>query len=165
MYKEFKPVTEGILRELDPFIEKLKALNEEQISVPRNGQGRNIRQIVGHMVDSASNNIHRIVHLQYREGPVAFPNYASEGNNDRWIAIQNYEEVDWQNLLDLWKSIHLHFIHIVRNINPDHLENEWIAAPGETVSLREMVVDFPRHLRLHIGEIEKLCNNNELRMM
>ena len=40
----------------------------------------------------------RIVHLQYRESPLRFPNYASDGNKDRWIAIQNYQEEDW-NLL------------------------------------------------------------------
>jgi len=53
-------------------------------------QYRNIKQILGHKIDSASNNTHRIVYLQYRESPCDYPNYATKGNNDKWIAIQDY---------------------------------------------------------------------------
>ncbi|MCE4565751.1 DinB family protein [Maribellus sp. CM-23] len=135
---------------------KLILLSEEQVSVPRNGQGRNIRQIVGHMVDSASNNTHRIVHLQYNEIPLIFPNYATHGNNDRWISIQNYENENWENLVNLWKYLHLHIIHVIQQINPEKLQNEWVADKDQKVSLRDMVDDFPRHFRLHLSEIEEL---------
>lgn len=135
---------------------KLILLSEEQVSVPRNGQGRNIRQIVGHMADSASNNTHRIVHLQYNEIPLIFPNYATHGNNDRWISIQNYENENWENLVNLWKYLHLHIIHVIQQINPEKLQNEWVADKDQKVSLRDMVDDFPRHFRLHLSEIEEL---------
>lgn len=135
---------------------KLILLSEEQVSVRRNGQGRNIRQIVGHMADSASNNTHRIVHLQYNEIPLIFPNYATHGNNDRWISIQNYENENWENLVNLWKYLHLHIIHVIQQINPEKLQNEWVADKDQKVSLRDMVDDFPRHFRLHLSEIEEL---------
>lgn len=136
--------------------EKFKSLNEKQFSLKKNSQNRNIKQIVGHMIDSASNNIHRVIHLQYEESPLEFPNYATYGNNDRWIAIQNYKEENWENMIQLWKYIHLHFIHVVTNINPQKLGNEWLADKYEKVSLKKMVGDFPRHFKLHISEIEKL---------
>ncbi|MCK3683184.1 hypothetical protein [Maribellus sp. YY47] len=135
---------------------KLILLSEEQVSVPCNGQSRNIRQIVGHMVDSASNNTHRIVHLQYNEIPLIFPNYATHGNNDRWISIQNYENENWENLVNLWKYLHLHIIYVIQQINPEKLQNEWVADKDQKVSLRDMVDDFPRHFRLHLSEIEEL---------
>ena len=138
---------------------KLTSLTEEAISRPRNSQNRNIRQILGHLVDSASNNIHRIVHLHYQPSPLVFPNYASMGNNDRWIAIQNYEQEEWKNIVQLWKYLLLHYCHVVRNIHDDKLDNEWIAGPDRKIPLRVMVVDFNRHLRLHLGEITELLNN------
>ena len=49
----------------------------------RNSQDRTIKQILGHLVDSASNNMHRIVHFQYHDSPLHFPNYATNGNKDR----------------------------------------------------------------------------------
>ena len=82
---------------------KLFRFPKEVITQRRNTQNRTIKQIVGHMVDSASNNTHRVVHLQYRESPLEFPNYATYGNNDRWIAIQNYQDENWENLVQLWK--------------------------------------------------------------
>jgi uncharacterized damage-inducible protein DinB len=87
---DFSNVTAGILQGLNTWESKLSKLPEDTILNKRNNQNRTIKQILGHMVDSASNNTHRIVHLQYQESPFSFPNYASNGNNDRWIAIQNY---------------------------------------------------------------------------
>ncbi|WP_303918930.1 hypothetical protein [Draconibacterium sediminis] len=136
----------------------LESLPAETIADRRNSQDRSIRQIVGHMVDSASNNTHRVVHLQYRESPVEFPNYATYGNNDKWIAIQNYQEENWNVLVNHWKYAHLHFIHIIRNINTEKLDQQWIADTNQFVSLKDMVEDFPRHFKLHIGEIEELLN-------
>jgi hypothetical protein len=108
------------------------------------------------MVDSASNNTHRIVHLQYQQTPLSFPNYATLGNNDRWIAIQDYQNEDWMSLIQLWKYSLLHIIHLIKNINTEKMSNEWISGPGEKVTLEEMVTDFPRHLRLHLSEINEL---------
>ena len=134
------------LLELDQFV----------ITDRRNTQNRNIKQIVGHMIDSASNNNHRIVHLQYQESPFSFPNYASYGNNDRWIAIQNYENEDWNNLVHLWKYANLHIAHVVQNVDQSKLKNEWIADKNKNISLEEMIIDYFRHFKLHLGEIEEL---------
>jgi hypothetical protein len=112
---------ESIGRELLSLIEqwqpKLLALGNDVITERRNSQNRTIKQIVGHMVDSASNNTHRIVYLQYQKSPLIFPCYATHGNNDRWIAIQNYQEEDWNDLVQLWKCTNVHIVHVIGNIN------------------------------------------------
>jgi len=156
MIKEFGPVVRDIIALVKDWEPRLSSLPGEVISVRRNSQDRTVKQILGHLVDSASNNTHRIVHLQYRNSPVEFPNYATEGNNDRWIAIQNYQEEDWHDLVQLWKLINRHVVHVIRNINPGKLDNQWIASPGKTISLREMVHGYLTHLRLHLGEISEL---------
>ncbi len=137
---------------------RLAELDAETITQRINGQGRSIKQITGHMVDSASNNTHRIVHLQYGSDPLVFPNYSTEGNNDRWIAIQNYQGEDWSLLVGLWRQSNLHIAHVIENIAPSALDHRWIAGPGCEVTLRDMVVDYPRHLELHLGEIEELLS-------
>lgn len=137
---------------------KLLSFSKKVISDNRNTQNRSIKQIIGHMIDSASNNTHRVVHLQYREMPLRFHNYATFGNNDKWIEIQNYQEESWEDLVQLWKFTHLHFSHVIQNIDPDKLKNEWIANFNEKITLQQMVEDFPRHLKLHISEVEELLN-------
>lgn len=131
-------------------------LSEDIYSLRRNSQNRTIKMIVGHIIDSASNNTHRIVHLQNQDPPLVFPNYATFGNNDKWIAIQDYQNEDWSNLVQLWKYSILHIAHVIKNVNHAKLNNEWISGPGKKVSLESMIIDFPRHLKLHLEEIEEL---------
>jgi hypothetical protein len=151
-----KEITD-LVNEWEPVLTNLP---EEVITTRKNSQGRTIKQIVGHLADSASNNTHRIVHLQYQPTPFAFPNYASMGNNDRWIAIQNYQNEKWDLLVQLWKYSMLHICHVIENINPDKLDNEWISGPERRLTLKAMISDFPKHLKLHLSEIDELINKH-----
>ena len=153
---QFENIATEIIILVHEWESKLLLLPEEMITQQRNSQKRTIKQIVGHMVDSASNNTHRVVHLQYRELPLRFPNYATYGNNDRWIAIQNYQDENWQNLVQHWKYSNLHFAHIIQQIDSEKLQNEWISDVGEKLTLKKMVESYLPHFNLHLGEIEEL---------
>jgi predicted MPP superfamily phosphohydrolase len=154
--KQFENIANEIYPLVNEWESKLLSLPEEMITERRNSQNRNIKQIVGHLVDSASNNTHRVVHLQYRDLPLRFPNYATYGNNDKWIAIQNYQEENWENLVMHMKFSMLHFAHIIQNINPETLQNEWLSDVGEKLTLKKMVEGFLPHFKLHLTEIEEL---------
>jgi hypothetical protein len=138
---------------------KLFTLENNLLSSRRNSQNRTIKQILGHLIDSTSNNTHRVVHLQYQNCPFEFPNYATYGNNDRWIAIQDYQHEDWNDMIMLWKYSLLHFCHVIKNVNDSKLDNEWISDQGKTITLRTMIMDFPGHLKLHLSEIDELIEN------
>jgi hypothetical protein len=153
---EFDSIAKEIVSLVNEWEPVLRRLPEDVISQRRNSQNRTIKQIVGHLVDSASNNTHRIVHLQYQPTPFNFPNYATFGNNDRWIAIQNYQGEDWKLLIQLWKHSLLHVSHVIKNIDDDKLNNEWISGPGKKITLKSMILDFPGHLKLHLFEIDEL---------
>ncbi len=158
---DFSNVTSGILQGLDTWETILSELSEETIMNKKNSQGRTIKQILGHMVDSASNNTYRIIHLQYQNSPFVFPNYATNGNNDRWIAIQNYQNENWQGLIQHWKYIHIHLVHVIKNVNQEKLYNEWISeSEYGNIKLKDMITDFLRHFNLHLGEIQELIDNN-----
>ena len=157
--KETSVITTEILLLIKEWETKLALLPNKTITEFRNSQNRTIKQILGHLIDSTSNNTHRVVHLQYQKSPFLFPNYATFGNNDRWIAIQNYQNEDWNNMIQLWKYSLLHFCHLINNVKDDNLENEWISGPDKNITLKTMIVDFPRHLKLHISEINDLINS------
>ncbi len=158
MVQMFESVTKGVVSLIDVWEDKLLNLPTEVLAERRNGQNRTIKQILGHLIDSASNNTHRIIHLQYQNSPLEFPNYATKGNNDRWIAIQNYQDEKWENLIQLWKHINLHLVHVIENIKFEKMGNEWIASPEEKVSLEEMVLSYLSHFELHLNEIDELIN-------
>lgn len=156
MIKEFEPIAQGLLSLIDEWEPRLKGLSGNTISERRNSQNRTIKQIVGHLIDSASNNTHRTIHLQYQASPLRFPNYATNGNNDRWIAIQDYQNEDWNIIVNLWKYSNLHFVHVIHNIDPSKLDNQWYHSDDGLVSLKSCVIDYLRHFKLHLAEIEEL---------
>jgi hypothetical protein len=156
---ETTSITREIMTIIQDWEPKLSVINDSILTSRRNCQNRTIKQILGHLIDSTSNNIHRIVHLQYQLSPLEFPNYATFGNNDRWIAIQNYQNENWQILIQLWKFSLLHFCHVINNVDELKLDNEWISGPGEKVTLKNMIIDFNRHLNLHLSEINDLMEN------
>ena len=156
---EFEFNNKELLQLVNEWEIRLLSLPEDVIGNRRNSQNRTIKQIVGHMVDSASNNTHRIIHLQYNASPLIYPDYANLGNNDRWIAIQNYQNENWQNLVQLWKYSNLHIAHVIDNVNPEKLNNEWISALQQRVSLEAMILDYLSHFKLHLNEIEDLINS------
>ncbi|GAB6121887.1 DinB family protein [Dysgonomonas termitidis] len=105
---EFETNNTELLRLIDEWEPKLQSLPEDVISSRKTTQGWTIRETLGHLADSASNNIHRIIHLQYQANPLIFPDYANMGNNDKWVAIQNYQTEDWHDLIQLWKYMNFH---------------------------------------------------------
>jgi len=153
---QFESSNQTILQLLEEWEPRLMALSEEIISGPTNSQNRSIRQILGHLVDSASNNTHRMIHLQYRENPMSFPNYATNGNNNRWIAIQDFQHENWQNLIQLWKYANLHLVHVIRNVDQTKLDNQWRSSETKLISLRENIEGYLPHFELHLREIEEL---------
>lgn len=157
--KEFRENNQELKRLIDEWEPKLSQLTEDMLTKRRNSQNRTIKQIVGHMVDSASNNTHRIIHLQYQASPLIFPDYANFGNNDRWITIQNYQDEKWQDLVQLWKYSNLHIIHVISSIDNEKLDNVWINALNNTITLKEMIINYLQHFKLHLSEIDDLMNN------
>ncbi len=160
MVKEFEPIENGMLSLVNVWYPRLLQLDQIILSERRNSQNRTIKQIVGHMIDSASNNTHRVIHMQYQPSPLIYPNYATNGNNDRWISIQNYQDENWDELVNLWKYANLHFVHVFKNVNLAKLENQWDTGDLELVSLKESVLDYLRHFELHLNEIEELIGMN-----
>lgn len=159
---DFSFITEDLSQGINTWEPLLLGLSKEVIHERKNSQGRSIKQILGHMIDSVSNNTHRIIHLQYGSNPLVFPNYATQGNNDRWINIQNYQDEDWNALVNLWKYSHLHLIHVIKNVNPEKLNHEWISGSDHgNVSLREMIIDFLRHFNLHLNEMKDLIKKDD----
>lgn len=145
--------TDEILEVINEWEEKLLALSEDVITERRNHQNRTVKQLLGHLVDSASNNHQRMVRLQYNDN-LAFPDYTQD--NDRWIAIQDYQHADWENLIQLWKFFNLHIIHLIKSVDTSQLNNYWTDFEGVKVTLGDMIKGYPSHLNLHINDIKEL---------
>ena len=153
---DFSPVTKGIQQYINTWEQKLIELPDEILSNHRNQQNRTIKQILGHLVDSAANNHQRMIRLQYHQ-QLEFPDYQQD--NDLWIAIQDYQHADWNTTVQLWKYFNLHMIHVIDSVDEDKLCNTWQNFENVIVSLQQMIEGYLSHLELHFNEIEKLIKS------
>lgn len=152
---DFSNVTHGILTYIDTWEKKLIDLPIDTISRKRNTQNRTIKQILGHLIDSAANNHQRIIRLQYNE-KLVFPDYQQD--NDLWIALQDYQNADWYSLIQMWKYYNLHMIQVIKSVDQTKLDNSWQSFENITVTLRQMIEGYLGHIELHFNEIQELID-------
>src|SRR3982750_3009666 len=68
------------------------------------------REIIGHLIDSASNNHQRFVRAQFQDSLV-FSGY----DQDAWVAVQHYQDAQWKELVTLWRAFNLHIARVMEN--------------------------------------------------
>jgi hypothetical protein len=108
-----------------------------------------LKEILGHLIDSAANNHQRFVRLQ--EGPLEnFPGY----NQEFWAQTQHYESFNWNSMIQLWYNYNLLLLHIMKNIPDDTLTNSW-QFEGKSLTLQWLAQDYFRHLYHHMQQFEE----------
>jgi hypothetical protein len=110
-----------------------------------------IKEIIGHLIDSAANNHQRFVRGQY-EDPLVLPGYAQ----DFWVRAQGYADAPWPELAAFWRLYNRHLAGIIRRIPPDRLEVECRIGPNTAEPLGFIVEDYVAHLKHHVRQIERL---------
>jgi hypothetical protein len=104
------------------------------------------KEILGHLIDSAVNNLQRFVLLQ-QEATVRLPIY----NPDRWVGIQRHRARNWRELVDEWVILNRHLLHVLHHVDPLTLHHVWI--DGDNATLSFLIIDYVAHLREHLQEI------------
>ena len=132
--------------------QQLRKLPEETIEARPNPGDWSVKEIVGHLVDSASNNHQRFVRLQVADGLI-FPDYSQD--NDAWVSIQNYQKGHWDDLLALWRYFNLHLARVIRTVNERCIYHIWVLDEDTTITLGELMIDYLRHLKDHLQQIRE----------
>lgn len=122
-----------------------------------------IKEIVGHLIDSAANNHRRFVVAQFQD-TLLFHGYAQ----DSWVTCQRYQEADWPSLVSLWAGYNTHLVHVVRTI-PSTLLNQprtthnldalaWRPIPRtQPATLGYLIEDYVGHLEHHLAQARQLA--------
>lgn len=102
-----------------------------------------LTEIVGHLVDSASNNHQRFARLRFGNLD-SFPGYEAEN----WVRAQDYDGCDFMTLATLWTSYNALMLHLAENTPVDASRNTWML-DGKPLSMEFLVNDYYRHLTDH----------------
>ena len=131
------------------FHERLLTIPEGKTSVKPAPDKWSLKEIVGHLVDSASNNHQRFVRLQ-EERSLNLPGY----NQENWVRIQRYNSMNWDDLVRLWHLMNTLLLHIIEGMGGDTMGNVYLAAGGP-MTLEALVNDYFRHMQAHVEHFEE----------
>ena len=113
------------------------------------GPGRwSKKEILGHLIDSVSNNHQRLVRAQFA-ARTEFPAYEQEA----WVATQAYGAESWPDLVNLWLLYNRHLLHLLRHFPEKALQHE-VSIGGKTpATVAFMAEDYLRHMNHHLSQI------------
>jgi hypothetical protein len=134
--------------EIEAIHAALLALDPELASVPWRSGGWTRKQIVGHLLDSATNNRQRFVRAT-GEGGFIGPNYSQ----DIWVAAHDYAGQSWETLLRWWQVEHEILSAVVDGIPERRFDAECIVGDDRPVSLRYLIEDYTVHQRWHLAQL------------
>jgi hypothetical protein len=144
---------------IDDVSSRLLAI-DENASARRPAPGKwSPREIVGHLIDSASNNHQRFVRAQL-QNDLIFAGYEQEA----WVEVQRYQDVPWRELVTLWAAFNRHLAHVMAaapegaRMTPRHKHNlhelAWKPIAEDTpATLDYFMRDYIGHLEHHIRQI------------
>jgi DinB family protein len=121
---------------------------EAESSKPVLSGGWSRKQVLGHLIDSASNNHQRFVRAAL-QASLDFPGYDQDG----CVRVQAVEEADWTLLVSLWAGYNRYLAHVIAHLPDSKLETLCRIGLDEPVTLRFLADDYLRHLLHHLGQI------------
>lgn len=130
--------------------ERWRALPDQTLTFRPSEDAWSIKEITGHLIDSASNNHQRFVRLQLAE-QLTFPDYGPDNNH--WVRIQNYQDRTWEEILGLWRHFNIQLAHIIRSVDPACLSHVWKVDLKSSFTLFDLMTDYLRHLEVHLDQI------------
>ena len=126
----------------------LRQVSEAESNKPVLKGGWSRKQVLGHLIDSASNNHQRFVRAAL-QGSLEFPRYDQDG----FVRVQAVESVHWPILVALWTSYNLYLAHVIAHLPADKLEAPCQIGEDEPVTLRFLAEDYLTHLLHHLRQI------------
>ena len=106
------------------------------------------KEVVGHLIDSASNNHQRFVRGQLEAGQ-AFPKYEQEG----WVRVQQYRAAPWSELIELWRLYNGHLVRVAEAMPGEARRSTCRVGGGEEVTLAALFADYVDHLEHHLRQM------------
>ena len=126
----------------------LEAITERQAAEQAVPDKWSLKQILGHLIDSAANNHQRIVRMQERDDIGRF-SYAQ----GHWVAAQHYQEEPWQFIVQFWYAYNTHLVHVIEHVDPACLDHRCDMDYAKPASLRFVMEDYVRHVEHHLRQI------------
>jgi hypothetical protein len=140
-----KAIASELNKIIEDHLSSLRSVNQEEFHFKPSPTKWSKKEILGHLVDSAQNNIRRFIVAQYDERPKIVY------NQDRWVAITNYQQYPLTELINLWYQLNKHICQVLTFMSTEMSKRQ--AQTEELHDLRWLAEDYIRHLLHHLHQV------------
>lgn len=111
------------------------------------------QEILGHLVDSALNNLRRFTEIQFLPHPYIVVSY----RQDELVKINDYQHLPLEHLLSMWQSLNRQIIYVIKNIPGEKLD--YSVDPQydnhDMKTLAWIICDYVAHMEHHFEQVMK----------
>lgn len=107
------------------------------------------REILGHLIDSAVNNLQRFTEIQFQPKPLKIRKYDQDG----LVSANNYQHSDTESLLNLWLALNERIGDVMETQTKETLAYAIELPDGTSSDLRFLMTDYVDHLEHHIRQL------------
>ena len=125
----------------------LKLTNADTSKRPSPGKWSK-KEILGHLLDSASNNHQRFVRAAI-QGSLTFPGYPQ----DKLVDLQSFREMDWGFVVEFWTSYNRFLAHVLTCLPAKAAKIECVIGDYKPATLGWIAEDYVAHLKHHLNQI------------
>jgi len=138
-------------KHIGSFPVKLKQLpSAELLNKPAAGKWSK-KEILGHLIDSAINNLKRFTEIQFLPQPYKVISY----DQVNLVIVNDYQNQPLDQLLDLWQALNRQIVSAVRNIPAEKLSSP-VDPQYENKELKTLawiICDYVAHMEHHFRQI------------
>ena len=131
---------------ISDYAEKIDAIPDEIFAEKRLPHKWSKKEILGHLVDSAQNNLRRFITSQYEPQP-PFITY----QQDFWVASNQYQSMAKEDVIHLWRLLNLRICTVLENMPEDNYSKQ--CNTGSLHTLEWLSSDYVKHMKHHINQI------------
>ncbi len=133
----------------DAFLE----FDDADLETPREPGKWSRKEVIGHLIDSALNNIQRLTRAQIPahldNGALHTPGYAQ---ND-WVSLAKYNQRDKIDLIELWDNLNEHILSIMRDATTQNLAVQIMIDTNQPNTLEEVFMSYVGHVKHHLAQL------------
>lgn len=129
--------------------EALRQFSESELSYKSDPSKWSKKEILGHLIDSAVNNLKRFTEIQFESKPYKIIAY----KQDELVMANHYQDSDSSELIDLWVALNSRILFIMKQQSNESLDSEIEFYTGERSDLRFLMTDYVTHMEHHMNQI------------